>query len=449
MSRYIFKIENDELVAKKEVKGVTKEFVGEDAKNKLRAIDSIKFKKVKVGSYGIILENEKTRVFIYDDVLFNEHDYQNCLYHTMKKINKAITKWNKKQNEGKSVVPGIAKGVATVGILAAIGIACASNHFKDDSFIPEEAMEEVDDDFQMDFDTDIASNIKVDNQVYASVATDIASETISNTQNDIIDEAVNENTVDYGVSSIDIPSGNSTTELLNELDQDNYNLVNVSFNDEFDEVKYNNVIRNYYGDTEERAPRWGVSTNLALSLMSQESGGYVENLMQVQWGSWADQPITVFNFEKNEYEKIVLTETPEKFQNQGITQFISKEDLKNPKTNISIGCIILRYSFDQMGHNMVAAIQAYNFGVNNMNKVLDAAAEDLGTTREELLKNQNDTSYLNYRYIIDVGDPLYVEHTLRYLQNPDEPISIRYIDDNGESQESSVVINNEQSTRSL
>ena len=199
----------------------------------------------------------------------------------------------------------------------------------------------------------------------------------------------------------------------------------------------------------ERAPRWGISTNLVLSFISQESGGYVDNLMQIQWSSWHDQPIKVFNFEKNEYEKIVLTENPENYTNKGITQFISKEDLLNPKTNISIGCIILRYSFDQMDHNMTAAIQAYNFGVENMKKVLNAAANDKGCTVDDLLRNQSDTSFLDYRDVISVGDPNYVEHTLRYLQDPKEEISIRYIDEFGEPQETSVLINNDQTTKKL
>ncbi len=433
MSRFIFRIEDDALVAKKVVNGIATEFVGEKAINKLKALDTIKYKRTKVLEHGILLESDRARVYICDDVLFNKDNYQNCLFHTMKKINNALKKWNKKQNEGKTVMPGVAKGVATIGILAAIGIAIVSGNLKDETYVADIAIEELND----DLNEDIINTIHDETNVVESK---------------IIDDQIemqNDAQIDYGVSSIDIPQDDLTTSLLNELNETDNNIVNLSFNDEFDEVKYNNVISNYYEATYERASRWGVSTNLALSMMSQESGGYEENLMQIQWGSWAEEPITIFNFEKNEYEKIVLTENPENFNNQGITQFISKEDLKNPKTNISIGCIILRYSFDQMNHNITAAIQAYNFGVNNMNKVLDAAALDLGTTRDELLNNQNDTTFLNYRDVITVGDPHYVENTLRFLQNPNEAISIKYIDDFGEPQETSVIINNAESSKKL
>lgn len=433
MSRFIFRIEDDALVAKKVVNGVATEFGGEKAINKLKALDTIKYKRTKVLEHGILLEGDRARVYICDDVLFNKDNYQNCLFHTMKKINNALKKWNKKQNEGKTVMPGVAKGVATIGILAAIGIAIVSGNLKDETYVADIAIEELND----DLNEDIINTIHDETNVVESK---------------IIDDQIemqNDAQIDYGVSSIDIPQDDLTTSLLNELNEADTNIVNLSFNDEFDEVKYNNVISNYYEATYERSSRWGVSTNLALSMMSQESGGYEENLMQIQWESWAEQPITIFNFEKNEYEKIVLTENPENFKNQGITQFISKEDLKNPKTNISIGCIILRYSFDQMNHNITAAIQAYNFGVNNMNKVLDAAALDLGTTRDELLNNQNDTTFLNYRDVITVGDPHYVENTLRFLQDPNEAISIKYIDDFGEPQETSVIINNAESSKRL
>lgn len=433
MSRFIFRIEDDALVAKKVVNGVATEFGGEKAINKLKTLDTIKYKRTKVLEHGILLEGDRARVYICDDVLFNKDNYQNCLFHTMKKINNALKKWNKKQNEGKTVMPGVAKGVATIGILAAIGIAIVSGNLKDETYVADIAIEELND----DLNEDIINTIHDETNVVESK---------------IIDDQIemqNDAQIDYGVSSIDIPQDDLTTSLLNELNEADTNIVNLSFNDEFDEVKYNNVISNYYEATYERSSRWGVSTNLALSMMSQESGGYEENLMQIQWESWAEQPITIFNFEKNEYEKIVLTENPENFKNQGITQFISKEDLKNPKTNISIGCIILRYSFDQMNHNITAAIQAYNFGVNNMNKVLDAAALDLGTTRDELLNNQNDTTFLNYRDVITVGDPHYVENTLRFLQDPNETISIKYIDDFGEPQETSVIINNAESSKKL
>lgn len=441
MSRYIFKLEGGELVCKKTVKGKVKEFVGEDAVDRLNAIDELRFKRATVGFHGIQLENERTKVYIYSDVLFNENNYQNCLYKNMKKINKAVVKWNKKANDGKKVFAGVAKGIATGGILTAIGIAMVTGALKDHAKASDAVFAEMEEDF--DFESAISD--------YDITVEDIKDQGFEEAEEELVNQISSEFSLqlDYGVSQQEIPDVISTDDLLSELEDSNDKMVNISFNDEFDTVKYNHVISNYYNDTEERASRWGVSTNLALSFISQESGGYVENLMQVQWGSWADVPITVFNFEKNEYEKIILTTHPEDFQNQGITQFISKEDLKNPKTNISIGCIIIRYCFDQMNHNMTAAIQAYNFGVNNMNKVLDAAAADMGCTREDLLNNQSDTSFLNYRYIIDVGDPKYVENTLRFLQDPNEAISIRYIDENGEQQEKSVFINNDQSTRSL
>ena len=84
-----------------------------------------------------------------------------------------------------------------------------------------------------------------------------------------------------------------------------------------------------------------------------------------------------------------------------------------------------------------------------MDKVLSKEENEKGCAVEDLLRNQSDTSYLNYRNIVTVGDPNYVENTLRFIQNPNEEISISYIDENGDPQKTSMIINNEQSTRTL
>lgn len=439
MKGYIFKVEKDELICTKKTRDKSAKFTGEDAVSRLSTLDAIKFKKAKVTSSGIILESDNIRVYINDSVLFTDKNYQNCLYNNMNRINKAIVKYNKKHNSGKNVTSGLAKGFATVGLLAAIGIFVSTGNLKNEAKLDNEVVEELSEDFDIELDTIEKINIDDDKMKFSQV--------IEVSNREIKDEEILKD-----IESANENNNISTEDLLEELDKEsNYNLklVNISFNDEFDQEKYDHVFNEYYDMVVERASRWGISTNLALSLISQESGGYVDNLMQIQWSSWHDQPIKVFNFEKKEYEKIVLTENPQDHANEGITQFISKEDLLNPKTNISIGCIILRYSFDQMGHNVTAAIQAYNFGVENMKKVLESAANDKGCTVDDLLNNQQDTSFLDYRNVIDVGDPNYVEHTLRFLQDPNEEISIRYIDEFGAPQETAVLINNDQSTRKL
>lgn len=437
MKGYIFKVEKDELVCTKKAANGSTTFVGENAISRLSTIDALKFKKAKVTTSGIVLEGNNIRVYINDSVLFTDKNYQNCLYNNMKRINKAIGKYNKKANKEKNVTAGIVTGFATVGLLAAIGILVSTGNLKNESKIDSEVVEELRDDFEIELENIEKINLDNDDMQFSQVI---------ETQNSKVEDNEIKKKDEFNTSDNNI----TTEELLNQLEKEsNYDLVNLSFNDEFDQVKYDHVFNEYYDMVIERAPRWGISTNLVLSFISQESGGYVDNLMQIQWSSWHDQPIKVFNFEKNEYEKIVLTENPENYTNKGITQFISKEDLLNPKTNISIGCIILRYSFDQMDHNMTAAIQAYNFGVENMKKVLNAAANDKGCTVDDLLRNQSDTSFLDYRDVISVGDPNYVEHTLRYLQDPKEEISIRYIDEFGEPQETSVLINNDQTKKKL
>lgn len=122
MKGYIFKVEKDELVCTKKAANGSTIFVGENAISRLSTIDALKFKKAKVTTSGIVLEGNNIRVYINDSVLFTDKNYQNCLYNNMKRINKAIGKYNKKANKEKNVTVGIVTGFATVGLLAAIGI---------------------------------------------------------------------------------------------------------------------------------------------------------------------------------------------------------------------------------------------------------------------------------------------------------------------------------------
>lgn len=242
MGRYIFKIENDQLVCKKKVNGEIMVFVANDAVNRLKAIDSIKFKRVNVSDNGITLENDKTKVFVYDTVLFEKHDYQNCLYRNMKKINKSVSKWSRSQTSNGNFVAGTVKGFATVSLLATISIAIAMGSLKDNSFVEREAVDDMSED--LDFEVSSIGNTIVNNAI-----TNLE----NNLKNDNDNKEVASQGIDYGVSPEQVIVDNSTDALLKELDepQDNSNqFVNMSFNDEFDYVKYNHVISNFYQDTE-------------------------------------------------------------------------------------------------------------------------------------------------------------------------------------------------------
>lgn len=434
---YIFKIENDELICIKVVNNTTATYYGEEAIDWLKFKDRVKYKKVRITQTGIVFESPNSRVYITNDVITSNKNYLNCMYNNIDKLTNAIKKYNKKYGK-QSVVKSSKKGTAVLGILAMLAVAKTTGSLVDDSILAEAKVERFEE----------IENANTYEEINTSVEQNNIDEQKDNTfekQLKSISEKLVEDQKDI-VENIQKPF--SPQELLTDLDKDS-TVINMSYNDNFDEVKFRHTKDNYYDNIIERATRWGISTNLMLSLGAQESGGYDPNLMQVQFNSWHDQPITLYNFEKEKYETIILTNTPEKYANKRNVQLISEEELLNPKTNISVACIILRYSFEQMDHNMIAAIQAYNFGVSNMKAVLRETAKNENCSVADLLSNQNNTEFLKYRNIIEVGDSEYVEHVFRFLQDSSEPISIRYIDEQGEEQETSIIVNNEKSTRTL
>ncbi|MCH5167721.1 MAG: transglycosylase SLT domain-containing protein [Erysipelotrichales bacterium] len=428
---YIFSIKNNELICTRLVDGKTTQFIGESAVNLLKKKDKIKFTKAQASDNSVLLESKNTRVYVNKEVLFGEHNYSSCLYHNMVRITKAINKYDK-GNKG-IIVKGIGGGILSAGILVAIALAVSSGKTKDNTVLDNIQFDEIE-----DFDNN-EEELITENDRYDAIKDVQFVQDIEIPGYEDYYFKIDDNELDVQPKYEDYYD---TDKLIEELEK-NSEVVNLTYDDTYDQVKFQHVYDNYIEMINERATRWGVSPELMICFLAQESGGYESNLMQIQFNSWKDQPITLYNFEKGDYETIVLTNNPENYQNRASTQLISEEDLMNPKTNISIACIILRYSFDRMDHNMMASIQAYNFGVNNMMKVLEETARQNNTTVEALLSDQNNTEFLNYRNIISVGDPKYVENVLRYLQNPEEGISIRYMDSNGEMQETFVTIQNE------
>lgn len=70
--------------------------------------------------------------------------------------------------------------------------------------------------------------------------------------------------------------------------------------------------------------------------LTQESAGRGDNLMQIVWDKWVGKTIRVYNFRDNVYVTFLLTNNSTA-EEQAKYTCITEEDLKNPKTNISIG----------------------------------------------------------------------------------------------------------------
>lgn len=431
MRKYTFMYE-DELICKRIIDGQVKTFYNYEAINILVKKDKIKFKKANIYNNRIVLQSGKTQVVIRDLESMYENGMFDYFYNNMSLINKTYSKSTKKKlNKGKVF------GIATVGIIAAIMLAITAGKIKDRSteVIPIELEQEDD------------------------------LEEFENSVQNIVDEPINDMAMQATTPFKFEESENkdvivtNTQDLLNELDEieeeqvksnhlNDAQVVKLAYDTEFDVDKYNNAYDNYNEYLQVRAPRWGVCPALGQCMLTQETGGYFTNLMQIQFNSWHDQPITLFNYETGKMETIILTNNPDGYEKKPDTQYITEKDLENPKTNLSVGCILLQYSFEKMQHNMPAAIQCYNFGTGNMNNVLEEAAKNLGISFDELISDQTNMDWLPYRDIIDVGDKNYLEHCLRYIPE-DEEIWMNYIDKDGNIKRISITLCNENVARNL
>lgn len=423
---------DDELSCTRIIDGKEKTFYGDKAINLLVKKDKINFKKVRIHNNRMVMQANNTQVIFRDlnEMLDNEiFDY---FYNNIKKINKSL---NKKKNN--KVSKGQVVGFATVGVVAAIMLALTAGKIKDRS--SEVIPIEFDQDEENDLDS-VISNIPV--------------EPIDELAMKSNDNLIDENNEEIKSEATD-PSA-----LLDELDQideeqaieeylNSAQVFSIAYDNEFDEEKYQNVYDNCNDYIQVRAPRWGVSPSLAQGMVTQETGAYYTNLMQIQFNSWHDQEITLYNYETGKMETIILTNNPDGYVRKPDTQYITEKDLENPKTNISVGCIILQYSYEKMHHNIPLAIQCYNFGTGNMEKVLEEAALNLGISVDEILDDPTNTDWLEYRDIIDVGDKNYLEHVIRYVPNPEDEIWMNYIDEDGNIQQTTITFYNENDTKNL
>lgn len=422
MRKYIFTYDDD-LICTKVVDGQEKTYYGEKAIALLVKKDKINFKRVRIHNNRIVMENKDTQIIIRDlENMYNNNIFD-YFYNNINKINKA---YNKKVKM--NISQGQAVGFATVGIVAAIMLAITAGKIRNRTMevtpIEFDQEEDYENDNQyiqkMVLDTDEGFEHK---SVYPQNEDTLHYENILTNTNSLLDELDEEQALE---------------NFLNESQ-----VVRLAYDNRYDQEKYRNAYDNYNEFIQERAPRWGVSPTLVQSMLTQESGGYYSNLMQIQFNSWHDQPITLFNYETGKMETIILTNHPENYEKKPDIQLITEKDLQNPRTNISVGCIILQYSFERMHHNIPAAIQCYNFGTSNMKKVLLETAANSGMSIKDLLDDQTNTEWLNYRDIIDVGDNKYLEHVLRYITDPEEEIWMNYVDENGEIQKNNITFYND------
>lgn len=159
----------------------------------------------------------------------------------------------------------------------------------------------------------------------------------------------------------------------------------------------------YYDIVQDEATRWGLDPNLVMAMLTQESHGKGTNIMQISRSDWCNKKLKMYDFVDNKY----------------VTICISTEEFDDPRMNIRLGCAILRHSIERMNNHIIAGTQNYNVGDGNMDCVIRHATSDLEISKEELLADQDDLSFIDYVHYASGGDKQYIKHVFRYIDDVD------------------------------
>ena len=195
--------------------------------------------------------------------------------------------------------------------------------------------------------------------------------------------------------------------------------------------------RRYEDLFEKYAHRYGLDKNLLIALAAQEScgdhygnigNGPAEGIMQIEKSVHLNSNVQAFNFETNEVDTIYVTE----------------DKLQDLETNIQIGTMILRTCIENNDYNVPLALQTYNFGPGNMQKVLNACGENENIEISKMRENPNNNDWLQYREFLGIGDPQYIEHVFSFLPNHSnltvlkrnrQPVTVHIINDQQKTQQ--------------
>jgi len=170
------------------------------------------------------------------------------------------------------------------------------------------------------------------------------------------------------------------------------------------------ITKAYYGSTiESYAKMYGVDPKIMIAIATQERGihsdvmdrGGATGLMQIQNAVWLGENITAYNYDLQRYETIS----------------IDKSKLSDVFYNIKIGCMYFQNCMNYMDGNILAAIQCYNYGFGNMDKVFKQYSFESGKNAKETLADISDCDWMNCRSaaVGNVGDKNYIENVISWI----------------------------------
>ena len=93
--------------------------------------------------------------------------------------------------------------------------------------------------------------------------------------------------------------------------------------------------------------------------------------------------------------------------------------------------MIIQYDVEYYKGNILLGILAYNWGVGNVDTLLNYTAEKTGYTYDELVAQQNGTSYLQYTDEVELKVPVnrkYLRDVLKHIEEVYSDGNYYYVD---------------------
>ena len=377
---------------------------GAKAIKALKYLDTLEFVGIQFKNGNVYLYDNDSRIVIEDyNTMIRTNYLNNCPYtkdlimnyYKDYRANKGKTSTVKKKK--RKLKPGVKKVIVTSAMIFAILVAGKGLGSMADNNYP--------------------TNLDMDNTV--------------------IQQVIENDNFDYG-DSVSIEETEDTyTSKGNVVEEEDNTVYFERARDNSNSQKAVDA-RRWYGTVAEYAEQYGMSPNLPMAVLTQESGGdnsFRDGLMQIQFWSWENQPVRAYNFNTGKTDTIVLSNTPAKYAGTGYTVYTEK-DLKNPEINIKCGIIFLRYSILNLDDNIAYGTFAYNMGVTNIVNLVERYASIHGLDFEDVIE---DTSHINglvdlAKETIDVGDWNYPNNVVQYAQG--DEFEFKSIADDG-----SIIIN--------
>ena len=187
------------------------------------------------------------------------------------------------------------------------------------------------------------------------------------------------------------------------------------FDNNLDSSTYQYVDENYSDVIDKVAKERGIDSSLLKAIVTQESSGKDPNLMQITYDVWADHVFNSYNYDTGKMERIVMSNSN---NYKSDIKVIPLSEMSNPYNNITIGSQILREELARYDYNLYLGIQAYNFGIGNMNTMFSAYTNDTGRSRNSIINDTDSIEFTNYtNAVVGQGDSKYLEHVMRYVND--------------------------------